>query len=142
MLDRRLSLPKGYEFHHVGYATASIEREQCLFEFLGYRVEGEAFADERQGVRGRFMAGSGPRIELLENLPGASTLTPWLEAGRKMYHLAYSVDSLGEALEWASTQRGRMVVSPVSASAFSGRDIAFVIFRDGMLVEFIEKGLD
>ena len=49
-------LPKGYEFHHIGYATASIERERSLFEFLGYQIEGEPFSDTLQGVSGCFLS--------------------------------------------------------------------------------------
>lgn len=132
-------LPKGYEFHHIGYATASVEREKRLFSVLGYRMEGEAFTDKRQGVAGCFMVGPGPRIELLENLPGANTLTPWLDAGARMYHLAYWVDSLTEALEWTGNQRARVIVRPVPALAFGGRHIAFVMFRSGLMLEFIQR---
>jgi methylmalonyl-CoA/ethylmalonyl-CoA epimerase len=133
-------LPDGYEFHHVGYATASIENEKDLFAFLGYEQEGECFSDETQGVTGCFLTGPGPRVELLQNLPGSETLTPWLDAGVKMYHFAYFVDSLDDALSWVSTQRARVVVAPVPAVAFNGSRISFVMFRNGLLLEFIEKG--
>ena len=132
-------LPAGYEFHHIGYATSSIERERNLFEFIGYRVEGVPFTDERQGVTGCFMVGPGPRIELLENLPGSDTLTPWLDAGIKLYHFAYQVDDIDSAMDWARSQRARVVVQPVPAVAFGGRLIAFVMFRNGLMLEFISK---
>ena len=64
------------EFHHIGYATPSLEKERAFFAFLGYHLEGEPFADRLQGVTGCFLSGPGPRIELLENLIGANTLTP------------------------------------------------------------------
>lgn len=105
-------------------------------------MEGEPFVDERQGVSGCFMTGPGPRIELLENLPGSNTLTPWLNAGARMYHLAYWVDRLDDALEWAKTQRGRVVVQPVPAPAFGGRNIAFVMFRNGLMLEFLARSVE
>lgn len=132
-------LPNGYTFHHVGYATMSIERECNLFRFLGYQPEGERFSDMAQGIAGCFMTGHGPRIELLENLPGAHTLTPWLDAGTRMYHLGYEVDDVTAAIDWARQQRAKLVVQPVPAVAFGGRRIAFVIFRHGLLLEFIER---
>jgi len=132
-------LPEGYEFHHVGYATASLEKERPFFAFLGYRQEGEDFADPVQGVAGCFLVGPGPRIELLENLPGAETLTPWLNAGIKMYHFAYLVADIEGALEWARSQRARVTVAPVAAVAFGGRRISFVMFRNGLMLEFIER---
>lgn len=132
-------LPADFEFHHIGYATTSLAKERDFFTLLGYRQEGEIFADPIQGVAGCFLTGPGPRIELLENLPGATTLTPWLNAGIKMYHFAYQVGDLQEALAWARNQRARITVAPVPAIAFGGRNISFVMFRNGLMLEFISR---
>lgn len=132
-------IPPGAQFHHIGYATAALDREAALFATLGFRAEGEVFSDATQGIRGLFMTGAGPRIELLENLPGASTLTPWLERGVRMYHLAYLVPDMPAALAWAQGQRAKVAVAPVPAVAFGGRHIAFVVFRQGLMLEFIEQ---
>jgi methylmalonyl-CoA/ethylmalonyl-CoA epimerase len=126
-------------FHHIGYATESVDRDAALFAAMGYTAEGDAFVDPVQGVRGLFMTGNGPRIELLENLPGADTLTPWLGRGVRMYHMAYFVPSIEDALTWAAARRGRIAVAPVPAVAFGGRRIAFVMFRHGLMLEFIEQ---
>ena len=133
------ALPVGFEFHHIGYATASLEKEQDFFAFLRYRLEGEPFADRIQGVTGCFLSGPGPRIELLENLIGANTLTPWLNAGVKIYHFAYLVADLDAAISWARSLRAKVTVEPVPAVAFGGRRISFVMFRNGLMLEFIEK---
>ncbi len=135
------ALPAGYDFHHLGYATTSIEKDASLFQFIGYAQEGADFSDPVQGVAGRFMVGTGPRIELLENLPGSETLTPWLNAGIKLYHFAYEVADIEAALAWAASQRAKTTVFPVPAIAFGGRYIAFVMFRNGLMLEFIEKTL-
>lgn len=131
--------PAGHAFHHLGYACVSIAREITVLQALGYAQEGEHFRDPAQGVEGCFMTGAGPRIELLQNLPGAATLTPWLNAGIKLYHLAYEVADLHAALAWARAQRAVVKVEPVPAVAFGGRRIAFVFFRNGLLTEFIER---
>lgn len=139
----RAALPADAAFHHIGYATENLERDAALFAALGFVAEGPVFSDATQGIRGLFMtmpAGTGaPRIELLENLPGSSTLTPWLERGVRMYHLAYEVDELVAALALAGTQRARVAVAPVAASGFGGRRIAFVVFRHGLMLEFVER---
>lgn len=135
------TLPDGYAFHHVGYATASLARERAFFESAGYRAEGEVFSDPVQGIVGCFLTGPGPRIELLENLPGSDTLRPWLDAGIKIYHFAYWVDDIDAALVWARSQRGKVTVPPVPAVAFGGRRISFVMFRTGFMLEFIETAL-
>ena len=133
-------LPEGYEFHHLGYAAASIEKERDLFALLGYRQEGKTFADPIQGVAGCFLTSSGPRIEILENLSGSSTLTCWLDAGIRLYHFAYLVTNLEGALSWARSLRAKLAVPPVPAVAFAGRRISFVMLRNGLMLEFIEKG--
>ena len=135
------SVPPAFDFHHIGYATASIEQESRFLAGLGYEAEGGPFVDPLQGVAGRFLSGAGPRIELLENLPGSCTLTPWLEAGVKMYHFGYWVNNVDEALQWAKSQRGKVAVPPRPAVAFGGRRICFAIFRTKMMLEFIERGL-
>lgn len=134
-----LRLPPGCSFHHLGYATRSIARERAVFTTLGYRQEGEDFADPRQGVAGCFLTGPGPRIELLENLPGSDTLTPWLGQGARFYHLAYLVDRVADAVAWATAEGARVIVAPVPAVAFGGRPIAFVVFRNLLVLELIER---
>lgn len=134
------SLPVGYTFHHLGYATTNIARERTLFEFLGYRQEGDIFSDAIQGITGCFMIGSGPRVELLEPLPGSQTLTPWLNAGIKIYHFAYWVNDIEQAIEWTRSQRAKVITQPKPSVAFDLRRICFVMFRNGLLIELIEKG--
>lgn len=137
-----VAVPPGLSFHHLGYACASIAQERGVFETLGYRQEGSAFTDPIQAVNGCFLVGPGPRIELLENTEGSRTLTPWLDAGTKLYHMAYEVDTtLEEALGWVQRERARVVVKPVPAVAFGGRLVCFVMFRRGLLLELIERRL-
>lgn len=131
-------LPHGYTFHHIGYATKSLLRERDFFVRLGYAQVDADFIDPEQGVQGCFLEGPGPRLELLENLPGSNTLTPWLNAGIRMYHLAYQVRDLNESIAWARSQRGRMAVAPVPAVAFQGKRICFFAFREAPMIEFIE----
>ncbi len=128
----------GHRFHHVGYAASSLAGAYEFFQHLGYDQEGEHFVDPEQGILGCFLHGPGPRIELLENLPGSDTLTPWLNAGTRIYHFAYQVEDIEKAVAVAQNQRGRMTVAPVPAVAFGGKRICFFAFRHGPLIEFIE----
>ena len=127
-----------HRFHHLGYATRSIARALRMHNSLGYRQESAGFEDPGQGVAGLFVIGAGPRIELLENLPGSDTLTPWIDAGIKVYHYAYETEDLIASLAAAREDRAKVIVEPVPAVAFNGRQIAFAMYRNGLLVEFIE----
>jgi methylmalonyl-CoA/ethylmalonyl-CoA epimerase len=132
-------LGTGYAFHHLGYATQCVAKEQGFFESIGYRQVGGAFSDEAQGVRGLFLEGAGPRLELLENLPASDTLTPWLGSSARIYHLGYFVADLEATLQRVRQSRGRIVVPPTPAVAFDGRSISFVMFRAGPMLELIQR---
>ena len=55
----------GFDFHHIGYACKSIEKELKIFEFMGFCLEGDFFEDKLQGIRGCFIKGNGPRIRAI-----------------------------------------------------------------------------
>jgi len=138
-MPENIELPNSFEFHHVGLATTSIKREIDIFALMGYRQEGSTFTDPIQGVTGCFLVGPGPRIELLESFDGSETLTPWISAGVKIYHFGYMVLDIEAAIKWATECRARVVVLAVPAVAFGMRRISFVMFRNGMLIELIER---
>lgn len=133
------NLLKNWDFHHIGYATRGIEGHLEYFLTLGYRAEAEPFEDNVQGIKGMFIVGGGPRVELLENLPGKNTLDPWLSAGISMYHLAYEVPDIALATGALKEKGAKVVVPPVESVAFKGRKISFIMMRNSMLVEIIEK---
>jgi len=129
----------GAEFHHIGVACRSFLSEQPRFEALGYRQEGIDAFDPVQNVQVRFLIGGGPRVELVCGDGPSGPLAPWLKSGAKMYHLAYLVDRMSEAVAFLSGQGAKLIVPPVPAAAFAGRKIAFVMLPNLLLVELIEK---
>src|SRR5450755_1750885 len=99
-------------FHHVGLACTDIGKEVDRLSVLGYRIEGVPFVDPVQGVRGVFIGGQLPRLELLEPHGATGVLTPWLKADIKLYHLAYEVDDLDAALASLRKGHAKVVVPP------------------------------
>ena len=128
------------EFHHVGVACTDIHAEAARLAPLGYAIEGRPFVDERQGVRGMFLGGQSPRLELLESLgcTDVGLLSPWLKEDTKLYHLAYLTRNLAQAIERIRAARAKLVVEPVPAVAFGGRDIAFLMLPNRILIELVE----
>src|SRR5436190_19227922 len=104
-------------FHHLGIATESIEIDARAYAALGYESESEKFVDPMQGVRGLFLNGGGPRLELLEPLPGSDTLASILHRGVKCYHHAYEVGSLDESLFQLRRGRAQVIRQPMPAVA-------------------------
>lgn len=126
-------------FHHIGVACRDLAHETEAFGVLGYEIEGEDFVDPRQGIRGRFLVGPGPRLELLVGLPGSPVLEPWLDKGVKFYHQAFVVESMETSVQQLREKGGRMVSAPMPAVAFGDRQIAFVMLRNLAMVELIQS---
>ena len=125
-------------FHHLGVACERIADDAVTWAAFGYLPEGEAFIDEAQGIRGLFMTGGGPRIELLEATPGSDTLAPWLKRRVKLYHVGYLVPSLGRAID-ALAARGAVVAREPLLSAYFQAPIAFLMMPNLALIELIER---
>jgi methylmalonyl-CoA/ethylmalonyl-CoA epimerase len=128
-------------FHHLGVAVKSLGKGIEQYETLGFAVEEPIFSDPNLGVRGVFLVGPGPRVELLEDLPGFAVVKPWLVRDPAVYHYAYVVDDLDAKLEVTERLRCKTLVSPTSAAGFGGRRVAFVLSPKRLVVEFIERTL-
>ena len=125
------------QFHHVGVVSINIARETEQLAVLGYRPEGAEFVDPLQGVRGLFLGGQSPCLELLSPLATQGVLEPWIKSNIKLYHLAYQTPDLSQAISELRRCGAKLVVDPVPAVAFSGRQIAFVMLPNMLLVELI-----
>ena len=97
------------------------------------------FAAGREHGIAEFLGGQSPRLELLQPLDGsaAGVLTPWLKSDVKMYHIGYKTRALIGAIEHMRASGGKVIVPPVAAVAFGGREIAFVMLPNRLLVELI-----
>lgn len=127
------------DFHHIGVATSDIKKEQHIFSMLGYKKESEYFEDPEQGIKGVFMiAKNQPRIELLENMENRNTLTYFVESGKKIYHFAYFVDNIDNAISILSNCRIR-IVSPLKMSTYFKNRICFLVLPNKFLIELIER---
>lgn len=126
------------EFHHIGVATSNIEKEFGCYRSLGYRREDKCFVDEVQGIKGQFIiSDNGPRLELLENLPGRDTLTKWLDANIKNYHFAYKVKNFDFMIESFRHKRIRALTKP-EVSVYFKKRICFFVLPNKFIIELIE----
>lgn len=131
----------GLAFHHLGVACANIGEELGIWTALGYGAESAPFVDAAQGVRGLFLVGGGPRIELLEASEGSETLAPWIKRRVKFYHAGYTVPSLNKAMA-AFEARGATVARAPMPSAYFKAPVAFLLMPNLALIELIEAVSD
>lgn len=143
ILERNFrSLFGSLKFHHIGVACADIQKEYRVYAMLGYKRESDVFEDPAQGIRGMFLtARDQPRLELLENLPGSTTLDRWLEQKNRLYHFAYFTESFDDAVAAAEKSRVR-VLSPPKQSVYFGTRICFLVLPNAFIIELIEAVKD
>lgn len=128
-----------FEFHHIGVATKSIEKEIAFYTILGYSQESNIFEDESQGIKGVFISAKNqPKLELLENLPNSNTLDHYLNNNTKMYHSTYVVDNIEKAMEVLINCRAK-IISPLKDSTYFGKRICFLMLPNMMMIELVEE---
>ena len=130
--------PGRFSFHHVGVACRSIETELRAWIQLGYRPEGAVFEDPIQKIRGLFVVGCGPRLELLEPEGEGSPVAGYVARGVKFYHQAFIARDFDGALADLGRIGAKLVAGPSPAVAFQGRRIAFLMAPGMNLIEIVE----
>jgi methylmalonyl-CoA/ethylmalonyl-CoA epimerase len=128
-------------FHHVGYATKSIEKSLEFFQKLGYKAENSIVQDKVLGVKVLFLLDTlnhGPRIELVEDLVNGEIhpVQTILNQRPGSYHFAYSIDSIQE---FSIRNKLRAVTLCSPALAFGGRHVQFFVSRDEGIIELISN---
>jgi len=131
--------------HHAGYIVASIARS-----LEGWRVSLSAlsatdtFEDRIQRARVAFLdlppAGA-VKIELVEPLGPDSPAASFLEKGGGFHHLCFEVDDLDERIRFMKANHAVLIRRPRPAVAFGGRRIAWMLTREKMLVEYLERAI-
>lgn len=128
--------------HHVGFVVQSIGRSIDGFaHLLSARWTGETFEDPIQKVRVAFLVtcDSAAQIELVEPLEEDSPVAKFLAKGGGLHHLCYEVEQLEQEVAGMRACGALPLQGPQPAVSFGGRRIAWVVTREGLLVELLES---
>ena len=129
-------------FHHIGYAVRSIEQylDTFLVPMFGPAKISQPVADPVQRVKVCFVEmQGGVVIELVEPLGSDSPVNSIVDSKRGgVYHLCYEVDDIDAELKRFRAKRCLPLGKPVSAAAFNGRRIVFILTPQNDLLEFVE----
>jgi methylmalonyl-CoA/ethylmalonyl-CoA epimerase len=133
------SLGQDLTFHHIGVACRRIADDAQQWTALGYVAETATFEDPLQGIRGQFIVGPGPRLELIEDLPDHHSVAPWIKRATKFYHLGFLCPDLESAIGLLESKMARVVRDPQPSVFFGDSRIVFLLMTDGSLIELIES---
>ena len=102
----------------------------------------ETYEDKIQQARVAFLdlppAGL-TKVELVEPLGQDSRVASFLEKGGGLHHLCFEVDDLERQISEMKIQNAMLLRRPQPAVAFGGRRIAWMLTREKLLIEYLER---
>ncbi len=128
--------------HHAGYVVAAIAPAiQGFADSLGATWDGQIFADPNQRVKVAFLQTreGDPQIELVEPNGPDAPVHAFLAKGGGLHHLCYEVDDIEAQLAAFKQRKALIVKRPKPAVAFDGRPIAWLLTREKLLIELLER---
>jgi methylmalonyl-CoA/ethylmalonyl-CoA epimerase len=131
--------------HHVGVLVQDItQAAEHYVRRLGFEVIGPIIHDPAQTAYVRFLRQPGDSVylELVSPDRPDSKLSNALAKGGGLNHVCYAVDDIESACRELRSPGIYLLQAPVSAVAFPGRKVAWLIGRDRIPIELLERGPD
>jgi len=131
--------------HHIGILVRDIDEALGEYESrFGYRALGGTIHDPVQTAYIQFLEGATPEVPIELVVPDGpdSKLSGALKKGGGLNHLAYATDAIEKDCRNLRAAGMCVLQSPVTARAFPGRRIAWLMGRDGIPVELVEQSLE
>lgn len=129
--------------HHVGILVKDIPQAASDYgRRFGYEICTEIIHDPVQTAYVQFLKlpGESSYIEFVAPDRPGSKLSNALSKGGGLNHLCYSPPDIEAACKQLRAEGLILLQAPVAAVAFSGRRIAWLIGRDGIPIELVERG--
>jgi methylmalonyl-CoA/ethylmalonyl-CoA epimerase len=131
------------QLHHIGMLVKDVAVAAKMYiERFGYELKSGAIHDPVQGAYVQFVKLHGDTVYLEFICPdsAASKLSNPLSKGEGIHHLCYATQDSDSTCADLRAKGMSLVRAPVSAVAFGGRRIAWLMGRDRILTELVEAG--
>lgn len=131
-----------FRSHHIGVLVKDVAlATETYVSSLGYEIRSDIIHDARQTANVRFLAlpGDSVLLELVAPDGPESRLSRSLKAAGGINHICYEIDNIESAIEVLRGRKFMIIEEPVEAAAFNGRRIAWMMNRDHLLIELVEK---
>lgn len=127
------------KFHHIALAVSNIEDEIEYYRSIGGSEFTSIVDDEIQNVKILFFMMGGIKYELVSPLSLGSPVDNWLKKKIRLYHTCYEVSDLNRSIKKFKDLGSLLVLSPTRARALENRKVAFLLTRQGDLIELLES---
>tara|TARA_B100001057_G_C22858385_1_gene953522 strand:- start:115 stop:498 length:384 start_codon:yes stop_codon:yes gene_type:complete len=125
-------------FHHIGYLTNNLSSTTKYFKKLNYQKKGSLITDNILRVKIQFLKNGNNLLELVKPHPRNHGLIKMLNKKIYSYHFAYKVENLDKSLKNLKKEF-KIIVNPVPAKAFKGKNVSFLKMKDGFIIELIQS---
>ena len=128
--------------HHVGVLVSEVAEAAASYTArFGYEVVGPAVHDPNQTAWVQFLRLPGDTVylELVAPDGAKGRLNSALEKGGGVHHLCYATEDIEGTCSQLRGQGLFLIHAPESARAFGGRRIAWLMGKDRVLVELVER---
>lgn len=129
--------------HHIGVLVGDIPKTAAFYtECLGYKRESDIIHDPAQSAYVQFFRLPPDRVylELVSPDRPNSKLSNALKKGGGLNHVCYAIDDITTGCEELRTCGLFLISSPLPAVAFKGRRIAWLMGKDRVIIELVERG--
>jgi methylmalonyl-CoA/ethylmalonyl-CoA epimerase len=129
--------------HHLGIAVKDIAATAAHYvQCFGYEVKSEIIRDPAQTAYVQFLQLPGDPIyvELVSPDRPDSRLSNALNKGGGLNHVCYATEDIEAEFHRLRSLGLFLLQQPVAAAAFRGRHIAWLMGRDQVPIELVEKG--
>jgi methylmalonyl-CoA/ethylmalonyl-CoA epimerase len=131
--------------HHVAVLVSDVRKAAAFYvERFGYEPKTDVIHDPTQSAYVQFFRLPTDRayLELVSPDRSDSKLSNALKKGGGLNHVCYATDDIEGACSALRAAGAFLIARPVSAVAFKGRRIAWLMGPDRLLMELVERGVE
>ena len=132
-----------FSVHHLGVAVPDISQTAAAYvKYFGYQLESEIIHDPLQQAHVQFLRLPSDKVylELVAPDSSHSKLSQAIAKGGGLNHICYAIDDMNAACAKLRGCGMFLVAPPVPAVAFKGRCIAWLMGKDRVITELVERG--
>lgn len=135
----------GLRLHHIGYAVAEIPPASALYTArFGYEIVSPVIHDPLQTAHVQFLRlpGDSSYLEFVAPDGPDSKLSAAVQKGGGLNHLCFHSGPLEAMIEHLEANGLLLISDPKPAVAFAGRRICWLMGRDRLPIELVERRSD
>ncbi len=129
---------------HICFAVENLKEGIDYWgNIFGYTQITKIVTNSRQKVKVVFMGKKDSiTIKLIEPIDNNNSLINFLNRNGGFHHICFKCNEMNEKIRDLQRNGLKMLVSPEPGEAFNNNDIAFLLAKNGLIIELTESDID